>query len=185
MVFDEYEFPQPSDDQWLYNLEASQEEVCMELWALFKQEYWSRLWVIQELAFSPTTTKVQWGKTPIRLSTIQTLADIVLTNSLLPRCISGARALELEPSLELMAFTTKWRTLQSTPGVTARLDNSTIRQLNMLAQEANCSLPQDQVYGLLGLFPSPVSSAVVIDYSRETKVIIAEFCSMAPDWIFL
>ncbi|KAJ5914497.1 heterokaryon incompatibility protein-domain-containing protein [Penicillium tannophilum] len=183
MVFDEYEHPQPGEDDWFYDDIYSQCGVSAGLWEVFQMKYWSRLWVIQELAVSPTTSKVRWDKTPVRLSTIQTLADIILTNYRFKWVMLGRKVCaELKPGLDFMAFITKWKTLQTTSNSPNRLDDDTVRELNLLAQRANCSLPQDKVYGLLGLFPSPVSSVLVIDYSRETEEVLADFCSLVPEW---
>lgn len=182
MVFDEYEHPQPDEDRWLYDDILTQRSVCAELWVVFRMKYWSRLWVVQKLAVSPTTSKLRWDKTPIHLSTIHTLADIMLANSRFEWCMPEQKVSELNPGLEFMAFITKWRTLQTTSNYPERLDDDTVRELNALAQRANCSIPQDKVLGLLGLFPSPVSSVLVIDYTRETEEVLADFCSLVPEW---
>jgi len=74
-----------------------------------------------------------------------------------------------------------WRTLETTSGVTEpSLDDASIRELNLLAQHAKCSLLQDKAYGLLGLFLSSTSSAVTIDYSRETAEVLAELLFRGP-----
>ncbi|KAJ5547832.1 heterokaryon incompatibility protein-domain-containing protein [Penicillium frequentans] len=182
MVFDEYEHPQPNQDRWLYDDILSKRSVCAELWVVFRMKYWSRLWVVQELVVSPTTSKLRWDKTPIHLSTIQTLADIMLTNSRFEWFMFEQGVSELKPGLEFMAFITKWRTLQTTTNYPERLDDDIVRELNLLGQRANCSLPQDKVFGLLGLFPSPVSSVLVIDYSRETEEVLSDFCSLVLEW---
>ncbi|KAJ5994132.1 heterokaryon incompatibility protein-domain-containing protein [Penicillium sp. IBT 35674x] len=146
-------------------------------------KYWYRLWIIRELAVSPTTSKVRWDKTPIHLSTIQTLANIMLTNSRFDWVMLKQNVCaELKPGLEVMQFIIKWWTLQTTSNYPERLDDDIVRELNLFAQRANCSLLDDKVFGLLVLFPSPVSSVLVIDYRRETEEFLAGFCSLVPEW---
>lgn len=113
------------------------------------------------------------GDSTFGLSTLQAVCDILLTSSM------SGHMKELGPKLDLLAFITTWRKLETTWGVTKRLNGVIVRELSLLAQRASCSLPQDKVYGIIGLFPSAMSSTVVIDYSRETAVILAEFCSIA------
>jgi hypothetical protein len=55
--------------------------VRVELSFMFRKEYWSRLWIIQELTVSPTTSTVHWGESVFYLSTLQAVGDILVTHS--------------------------------------------------------------------------------------------------------
>jgi hypothetical protein len=179
LVFDQYHWADSADeDEFGFVEQHLRDIVRVELWMMLRKEYWSRLWVIQELAVSPTTSTVRWGDSTFQLSTLQAVGNILLTHSASGQPLNSEIWKELKIKLDLLAFITTWRTL----GVTEALNDATIRELKVLTEHANCSLPQDKVYGLLGLFPSSVSGAVTIDYSRETAVILAEFCAVVPGW---
>jgi hypothetical protein len=45
---------------------------------MFLKEYWSRLWVIEELVVSPMTSTVHWGESVFHLSTLQVVGDILV-----------------------------------------------------------------------------------------------------------
>ncbi|KAK7997624.1 hypothetical protein PG989_005664 [Apiospora arundinis] len=109
LVFDQYYWADSDDsddsDELGFGELHLRDSVCTELWMIFHREYWSRLWVIQELAVSPTTSTVMWGDSTVHLSTLQA---------------------------------------------------------------------HDKVYGILGLFPSSVSSMVTIDYGSNPEVALAE-----------
>ena len=131
---------------------------------LFRKKYWSRLWIIQELAVSPTTSTVHWGESTLYLSTLQAVGEILSSFSKSGQSYSENWR-ELKPGLDLLAFISTWRTLESALGDTGRLLDDASKELKLLAQHATCSLPHDKVYGLLGLFPSFVLPAVTIDYN--------------------
>lgn len=62
LEFDEFHWGDSDDeDEFGFGELHLRDSVCAELWMLFRKKYWSRLWVIQELAVSPTTSKVHWG----------------------------------------------------------------------------------------------------------------------------
>ncbi|KAJ5929094.1 heterokaryon incompatibility protein-domain-containing protein [Penicillium verhagenii] len=178
LIFDQFHWTD-SDDDDDYGLDGCHlsDSVCFDLMMLFRKNYWSRLWIIQELAVCPVASKVYWGDSTFDISTLQVLCEI-----LSPMIMSGEAWKEMKPGVDLLAFITTWRKLEATPEVTERFSDNTVRELNLLTQQASCSLPQDTVFAILGLFPSSISSSVVIDYSREATEIIAEFSSMVPEW---
>lgn len=90
----------------------------------------------------------------------------------------------MKPRLDLLAFIAAWKAWKSTAANRERSVNDVfVRKLKLLTERANCSLPHDHVYGLLGLFPTSVQSAVTIDYRREAADVIAEFDSAVARWI--
>jgi hypothetical protein len=50
--------------------------VALALHRLVQNPYWTRLWIIQEVAVSPTASMLDWGDSSASLQTILTLADI-------------------------------------------------------------------------------------------------------------
>ncbi|RYP09070.1 hypothetical protein DL764_001491 [Monosporascus ibericus] len=184
LAFDQYHQAGSDDEDELgFGKLHLRDIVRVELMLLFRKKYWSRLWIIQELAVSPTTSTVHWGESTFHLSTLQAVGEIVLTHSKSEQSSNSEIWKELKPRLDLLAFISTWRALENTPADTGHSLNSTsIQELKLLAQHATCSLAHDKVYGLLGLFPASVSSAVTIDYGREPTDVIAEFSSTVPGW---
>lgn len=59
LVFDKsHRADSDDEDEFGFGDLHLRDSVCAELWVLFRKKYWSRLWVIQELAVSPKTSKV-------------------------------------------------------------------------------------------------------------------------------
>jgi hypothetical protein len=187
LVFDQYHWSDSDDEDDLgFGRLHLRDLVRVELWQMFKKEYWSRLWIIQELAFSSMTSTVYWGESEFRLSTLRAIADILLTHFESERASSSKIWEEIKPGLDLLAFSTLWDKLETASGDTEpSLDDTSIRELGLLAARASCLVPHDRIYALLGLFPSSVSSIVTIDYSREMAEVIDEFSSAVPQWIGL
>ena len=86
--------------------------VSVELWLMFQKEYWSRLWIIQELTVSPLTSTVYWGESVFHLSTIQAVGDIILTHSESRQSSDFEIRKELKLGLDLLALIILWRTLE-------------------------------------------------------------------------
>ena len=184
LAFDQYHWADSGDEDELgFGKTHLRDIVCVELLFLFRKEYWSRLWIIQELAVSPTTSTVHWGESTFHLSTLQAVGEILLTHFESRPSSDSEIWKDLKPRLDLLAFISTWRALETAPADTGRsLNDASIRELKLLAQHANCSLPHDKVYGLLGLFPASISCAVTIDYNRDPADAIAAFSSAVPGW---
>jgi hypothetical protein len=101
---------------------------------MFKKEYWSRLWIIQELAVSSMTSIVHWGESVSRLSTLRAIADILLIHSESERASNSEIWKEIKLGLDLLAFSTLWDKLETASGDTEHsLDDASIRELSLLA----------------------------------------------------
>jgi hypothetical protein len=50
-----------------------------------------------------------------------------------------------------------------------------VDDLRRLAGSAQCTLPHDKVFGLLGLLPQAISSKITIDYKRDETELSSEF----------
>lgn len=185
LVFDQYHWADSDDEDELgFGKQHLRDIVRVELWLLFRKEYWSRLWIIQELAVSPMTSTVHWGESTFYLSTFQAVGEILLAHSESEQPLDSEIWQELKLRLDLLAFISTWRALETAPGDTGwSLNDASIRELKRLTQHAKCSLPHDKVYGLLGLFPASISCAVTIDYGREPAHVIAEFSSVVSGWM--
>jgi hypothetical protein len=69
------------EDDFGFGRQHFRDLVRVELMFMFQKKYWSRLWIIQELAVSPTTSIIHWGDSTFHLLTLQAVGDILLTHS--------------------------------------------------------------------------------------------------------
>lgn len=182
-VFDQYRWVD-SDDEDDFGVDGQhlRDLVSVELSMLLREDYWSRLWIIQELAVSPTTSMIRWGDTILHLSTVQAVATMLLAQHESRPASDSPLWQIVEPGLDLLRFTSTW-TSELAPGNTAKSSTDTsLQNLNNLARRMRCSLPQDKVYSVLGLFTASTASALRIDYNRKPADVIAEFSSLVPQW---
>jgi hypothetical protein len=135
LAFDQYHWTGCDDEDKLgFGEPHLRDIVCVELMLLFRRKYWSRLWIIQELAVSPITSTVRWGESTFHLSTIQAVGEIILTHFKSEQSSNSEIWKELKPTLDLLAFISTWRALETTPADTERSLNSTsIQELKLLA----------------------------------------------------
>ena len=54
------------------------------------------------------------------------------------------------------------------------LKGTALDDLCRLARSAQCTLPHDKVFGLLGLLPQAISSKITIDYKRDETELLSE-----------
>jgi hypothetical protein len=134
------------------------------------------------LPYSSQTTDYD-PESVFHFSTIQAVCDI-LRPHLGPEKASHPGVWKtLKSGLDLLPFIDLWGALEIASGDTeCLLNEASILELSLLAARAKCLLPHDRVYGVLGLLPSSMSSAVTIDYSREVTAVMAEFSSAVPEW---
>lgn len=135
LVFDQYHWADSHDeDDFGFGRPHLRDLVRVELWQMFKKEYWSRLWIIQELAVSSMTSIVHWGESVSRLSTLRAIADILLIHSESERASNSEIWKEIKLGLDLLAFSTLWDKLETASGDTEHsLDDASIRELSLLA----------------------------------------------------
>lgn len=128
LVFDQYHWADSDDeDDSGFGELHLRDMVFGELWMIFRKEYWSPLWVIQELAVSPTTSKVHWADSTFTLSTLQAAGDILLGYSTSGKSLNSNVWEELKLKSDSLAFITTWGTLETTTSVTEGLNHATIR----------------------------------------------------------
>ncbi|KFY50794.1 hypothetical protein V495_00091 [Pseudogymnoascus sp. VKM F-4514 (FW-929)] len=101
LVFDHYYYADSDDDDELgFGRLHLRDIVRVELSFMFRKEYWSRLWVIQELTVSPTTSTVHWGESVFYLSTLQAVGDILVAHSESRQSSNSEIWEELRPRLD-------------------------------------------------------------------------------------
>ncbi|KAH8589214.1 hypothetical protein B0O99DRAFT_600163 [Bisporella sp. PMI_857] len=109
-VFDQDYYADSDDkDEVRFSRQHLRDIVQVQLWLMFRKEYWSRLWIIQELAVSPMTSTVHRGESVFHLSTLQAIGDILATYSESRPSSNSEIWEELRPRLDLLAWITLWR----------------------------------------------------------------------------
>jgi hypothetical protein len=136
LVFGQYYWADSDDEDELgFGKLHLRDIVRVELMQLFRKKYWLRLWIIQELVVSPTTSTVYWGESTFQLSILQAVCEIILAHSKSGQSSNSEIWQELQPRLvDLLAFISTWRVLETAPADTGRLLNDAfIRELKLLA----------------------------------------------------
>lgn len=137
------------------------------LYAFMQKPYWSRSWIIQELAMNHNSTLILCGKLKFTRRMIR-LGVIYLQECLqASEDLSYASANYLDSGAWSMASRTyRLINLTCNPNVEGSLD----RLLN-LVRRADATDKKDKVYGILGLLDPAISKGITADYAlRERDV---------------
>ncbi|KAI0551613.1 heterokaryon incompatibility protein-domain-containing protein [Xylaria curta] len=174
------------DNEWCANSDADDEEVgpprfldfvALTLFRLAQNQYWTRLWIIQELAVSPSRSTVNWGNSSVSLRVVLTLASIFCDNILDGSALDSRVVTETSPFLQLLNSIGQWQMSGVLSSKEEGLKGTALGDLRCLAESAQCTLPHDKVFGLLGLLPQAVSSRVTIDYNQDEAEVLSQFAA--------
>ncbi|KAL5407035.1 hypothetical protein PMIN04_011845 [Paraphaeosphaeria minitans] len=164
-----------SDDEDEFGPSHFRDLVAMALFHLCGNPYWTRLWIIQELAVSPIRSTLDWGDSSVPLRVVLALADISC-NKIFDGSILDSRAgTRISPCLQLLKSIGQWQKLGVLSDKEDGLKGTAVDDLCRLAGSAQCTLPHDKVFGLLGLLPQAISSKITIDYKRDETELSSEF----------
>jgi hypothetical protein len=111
----------------------------------------------------------------VPLRVVLTLADI-FCNKILDGGTSDSRAVaRMSPYLQLLNSIGQWQKSGVLSNKEDGLKGTAVDDLRRLAGSAQCTLPHDKVFGLLGLLPQAISSKITIDYKRDETELSSEF----------
>ncbi|KAI1739551.1 heterokaryon incompatibility protein-domain-containing protein [Xylaria scruposa] len=175
------------DNEWLADSDADNEDevgpprfrdvVALTLFRLAQNRYWTRLWIIQELAISPSRSTVNWGNSSISLRVVLTLASI-FCNNILDGIASDSRVVtDMSPFLQLLNSIGQWQKSGVLSSKEDGLKGTALDDLRCLAKSAQCTLSHDKVFGLLGLLSQVVSSRITIDYNQDETELSSQFAA--------
>jgi len=145
------------------------------LFRLAQNLYWTRLWIIQELAVSPIRSTLDWGDSSVPLRVVLTLADIFCNKILDGSTLDPRAVARMSPYLQLLNSIGQWQRSGVLSDKEDGLKGTAVDDLRRLAGSAQCTLPHDKVFGLLGLLPQAISSKITIDYKRDETELSSEF----------
>ncbi|KAI0528336.1 heterokaryon incompatibility protein-domain-containing protein [Xylaria digitata] len=151
--------------------------VALTLFRLAQNPYWTRLWIIQELAVSPIRSTVNWGNSSMSLRVVLTLAGIFCNNILDGSALDSRVVTIISPFLQLLNSIGQWQKSGVLSSKEDGLKGTALGDLRCLAGSAQCTLPHDKVFGLLGLLPQAVSSRITIDYNQDETELSSQFAA--------
>jgi hypothetical protein len=136
------------------------------LCAFIKKPYWSRLWIIQELAANHHSTLFLCGKT-------------LLTREMLKKGADCCQKLLREDSRfsQRVRSDTWFIATRVYRLVSLSLEHPLPSMLNnalSLARQAEARDPRDKVFGILGLLDKSISSKIVPDYRKSVQDIFTD-----------
>jgi Heterokaryon incompatibility protein (HET)/SET domain len=164
-----------SDDEGEFGPPHFRDLVAVALSRLAQNPYWTRLWIIQELAVSPIRSTLDWGDSSVPLRVVLTLADIFCDKILDGGTLDSRAVARISPYLQLLNSIGQWQKSGVLSDKEDGLKGTAVDDLRRLAGSAQCTLPHDKVFGLLGLLPQAISSKVTIDYKRDETELSSEF----------
>jgi len=137
---------------------------------LLTHNYWRRVWIMQELIFSSSSSILCFGVARIRLHTLLEICRLVWI-------VADYDGLDLAIDQPLMFLILAqqiqdqgrlWNSCWVTT-TRPRLLPSTSQGLTLLAFLAQSTLPVDRLYAAMGLLNPAVVSHVVVDYKNSTQ----------------
>ena len=164
-----------SDDSDEFGPPHFRDLVALALFPLAQNQYWTRLWIIQELAVSPIRSTLDWGNSSVPLRVVLTLADIFCNNILDGSALDSRAVTKISPYLQLLNSIGQWQKSGVLSNKEDGLKDTALDDLCRLAGSAQCTLPHDKVFGLLGLLPQAISSKIAVDYRRDETELSSEF----------
>lgn len=142
---------------------------------LLSRPYWTRLWVIQELAMNHRNTTFICGDRVLFREELRELLlfckreDVMLQKFLNVNSDKSSKPLRenlygfFRQILNLIDLNEEGK------------DALTIDDVFNLARHASTSEPRDKVYGIYGLLPKALSSRINVDYSLNVETIFQDF----------
>lgn len=136
------------------------------LWRLLQRDYWSRLWIVQEIVLARNLTLMcgkhllSWNFLEMFISNVKANRDHILMRPL--------RGIENLPVATLVAHR---RREHRTRGSERdwRLPRKTLLYLLSDYRDCGCLDPRDKIYGLVGLFNDQAIAHFKVNYDRNLE----------------
>lgn len=136
------------------------------LCAFMRKPYWSRLWIIQELATNHHSTLFLCGKQALTREMLKKGADCCQKLSK-----EGRRFYQsIRSDIWLIATRIHRLVDLSTTQTTSSMLTTTLS----LASRAEARDPKDKVFGILGLLDKSISSKIIPDYENSVQQVFAD-----------
>ena len=145
---------------------------------LFQANYWTRLWVLQELALNQHRTLFLLGSRQLSRRMLISAAELCMDSAGILAAETSQAVLtgkNLFRSETLTAASQVFRLLQLNTRILEQKLNAVANVLN-LSQNAKCKDPRDKVYGLLGLIPKEYR--IPPDYRRTPSDLYMHFAEI-------
>jgi hypothetical protein len=136
-----------SDDDKEFGSPYFRDLVALALRYLVQNPYWTRLWIIQELAVGPASSTLDWGDSSVPLLIVLILADIFCDKVLDGGTLSSNMVNKISPYLHLLNSIGQWQRSRVLSNREDGLKGTELDDLCHLAGSAQCTLPHDKVFG--------------------------------------
>ncbi|KAF2019158.1 HET-domain-containing protein [Aaosphaeria arxii CBS 175.79] len=150
-----------------------------ELYAFMRKTYWSRTWIIQELAMNHNATLFLCGT--IKLTRRMVLMAAVYCQQISRRFKDDLPVVadDDSPELQVWALSSRMHRLVSVSTGSPR--RRTLDKLLNLIRRADATDMRDKVYGILGLLDDTVAARIVPDYELSVRQVYVNFAMTLID----
>jgi len=143
-----------SDDEDGFGPSHFRDLVAIALFYLCGNPYWTRLWIIQELAVCPIRSTLDWGDSSVPLRVVLTLADISCNKIFDSSILDSRGGTRISPCLQLLNSIGQWQKSGVLSDKEDGLKGTAVDDLRRLAGSAQCTLPHDRVIRITRLVAS-------------------------------
>jgi hypothetical protein len=149
-------------------------DVGLFLWSFVTLPYWSRLWIVQEIALSHNRMELWWGEDSISWSTVASAFTSLKRSTQFLAAAVKETLLEDHPPV--IAIIRRLQNLINFCGAYALGQGShSLPLLLDITRRSTCYDVRDKVYGILGLIDPSLADRINPDYNLEVHEIYAEF----------
>lgn len=162
----------------------SERDALIAAFKVFTLSYWSRMWIIQELAMAQDYTCCS-GNEWVSLADIRQVMKLFVLNTdsliaLLPEDYLTNNVAEFQSTVGILWWIGRVRELTMLTPDREHFTYAEIRSpILSLAQSANATDARDKVYGLLGLLPNKISTMMDLkskNYTISTHDLFLKVC---------
>lgn len=173
---DQAEVVDPEFSNWIFN------HPWHSILALFSRAYWSRLWIIQELALNDSLTLFLCGDRQLSRNMVSDTARVgqQLVNYIFQKLCRDTESNAV--GVTRLSQSAVYDTFALVSMLTNEIGEQ--RQLTVLldlGQKAVCKDPRDKVFGLLGVLPPQLSLAIIPDYQTTKENVFTKFAEILLD----
>lgn len=167
-----------SDDSFELTPAQNRELVNLAVAHILKKPYWTRAWIIQELAVSAPWAAIHCGPHILPWMHLANVVRYLYRHpEVLPELLLNVQNPEIAAAHHLVHSMQRWQhdAHEAQQGENGQGLPPIIYDWVYLGLTANATLPLDKVYALLGLMPSTIADYIVPDYSADPLDVYARF----------
>ena len=173
--------PQAAQDAMIKSLESDYSNAMAAGWFVMirfmSNSYWSRLWVVQEIALARQRVVVIAGRHSFEFEDISSIAWMMWNGMhTIAKLICRAYK-RLPPSSWTHVAEIAWQRLNREERTEGPEDFDTVYMVLRKTMSSLCADPRDRVYGALGIISRDQSAKVSVDYSASVEQVYTCFAA--------